>query len=547
MPKLSIQRTVWIAVGVLFLTLLPGGAPAQRVTSPFSHLLEPDHVTTHPGDPVTLEVLVRVPPGHYLYQQETTVAFDAVSWWQGGQVHYPAPTEKFDPFFKKMVALYETDLVITVTGTIAPDAHAGGQTLTARLFVQGCSENVCFRRETRPIAWTVQIVPRDGLPQGNATVDEYPLDYFPISITTPTVDTGDWRGWLAHPSIDDLVNGWWPVAFALTFVGGVLTSCTPCVLPMLPVILLIIGIRPGARRHNLFLAGALALGVATTSVAVGALAAFAGLPMAFLFQQRWFVWGLVLFFTVMALAMFGLIPVRVPQRVLGTAQRWGGRGPKGAYLAGISTGILATPCAGPVVAALVAYVGTRGDPVFGMALLGTYALGFSLLFLVVGTFYAELAQRVPKSGGLVRGAKILLGVLLLIPASYYAWVALGPTRTWQADPAQAFATAQTTHRPVLIEFTSRSCPPCLVMEHTTFRDPAVLDALAERVVPLRLDMTFPTPENDAMADRYGVIGWPAILLTDPMGTPFDDLRLLGEVVSVETLLRHIAEAERRVR
>jgi thiol:disulfide interchange protein DsbD len=79
---------------------------------------------------------------------------------------------------------------------------------------------------------------------------------------------------------------------------------------------------------------------------------------------------------------------------------------------GLVSGIVAAPCTGPVLAAALTFVATKGSVLFGFAIMFTYALGLGLLFFVIGTFSITL----PKSGAWMDGVKSVFGVALLAAA-----------------------------------------------------------------------------------------------------------------------------------
>ncbi len=514
-------------------------AQAQLPTNPFNVRVLPVSASGTANEAIPLQVEIDVPPGHYLYADTTKLYFVTPTGFTVKNIRYPVASQKEDPFLGKMVSIY--DQTVVIEAQVMPTKASKSLEIQGMLAYQGCSPSICFRRVEEPVTWRFAI----GDDHTGALVA--PSFEEPITPAANPPPSSSWTDFLANPSVDRLLSHGHVLPYLFTFVGGVLTSFTPCVLPMLPVILLIIGVEPGVWRRNLWLSTCLALGMAVTAAITGAVAAVIGLPLAFLFQQRWFVVLVIALFIAMALAMFGVFTIRLPQVVQQRLQHLGGRGPRGAFLAGISTGLLATPCAGPVVAALIGYVSVSGNVLYGFSLLLTYGLGFALMFVVVGTFYGQLAQRLPR-GAAVRVVKVVLGILLLLPAGYYSWVLIGAsTQGWYTDVQAAYSAAQQTHRPILLEFTAKSCPPCLVMERTTFRDPNVVKALTTRIVPLRLDMTFPTAERLALADQYGVVGWPALLFATPEGEILTDLSLVGKIVPPEQLLQHIEQARARVK
>src|SRR6266536_3376263 len=161
-------------------------------------------------------------------------------------------------------------------------------------------------------------------------------------------------------------------AFAIAFAGGVLTSLTPCVYPLIPITVSIFGAKQsGSRAHAMALSGLYVLGIAVTYSALGASAALTGKAFGTVMQNPWVLGGVAALF--------------------------------------------AAPCTGPVLAAALAFVATKGSVVYGVAIMFAYALGIGLLFFVLGAFSISL----PKSGPWMDTVKSVFGIALLAMALVY--------------------------------------------------------------------------------------------------------------------------------
>jgi thiol:disulfide interchange protein DsbD len=203
------------------------------------------------------------------------------------------------------------------------------------------------------------------------------------------------------------------LAFAVAFAGGVATSLTPCVYPLIPITVSIFGARKaGRRRDAMALSGLYVLGIAAMYSSLGVGAALTGKAFGSVMQNPWVLGGVALVFAALAASMFGAFELSLPGAWQARLNRVGGAGHAGAFAMGLVSGIVAAPCTGPVLAAALAFVATKGSVAFGFAIMFTYALGLGLLFFLIGAFSLSL----PKSGPWMDGVKSVFGVALLAAA-----------------------------------------------------------------------------------------------------------------------------------
>src|SRR6266536_2508957 len=206
------------------------------------------------------------------------------------------------------------------------------------------------------------------------------------------------------------------LAFAIAFAGGVLTSLTPCVYPLIPITVSVFGARQsGSRAHAMALSGLYVLGIAATYSALGASAALTGKAFGTVMQNPWVLGGVAALFLAMAASMFGAFELQLPSSLQARLSAVGGAGYAGALAMGLVAGLIAAPCTGPVLAAALAFVATKGSVVYGVAIMFAYALGIGLLFFVLGAFSISL----PKSGPWMDTVKSVFGIALLAMALVY--------------------------------------------------------------------------------------------------------------------------------
>lgn len=222
-----------------------------------------------------------------------------------------------------------------------------------------------------------------------------------------------------------------PLAFLLAFLAGLLTSFTPCIFPMIPITLAILGsgAEGRSRRQNFILSLVYVHGIAITYSVLGLLAVKTGSLFGSALGNPWIIGALCLLMLVMALSLLGFFDLQMPAFI----RHYFGRGTKktgylGALISGLFAGVVASPCVGPILVAILAFVATQGSYVLGFFLLFTYAMGMGFLFILLGAF-SELTRKLPKSGPWMDGVKVFLALLMLVGLYYYLQFALSD-RWW---------------------------------------------------------------------------------------------------------------------
>jgi thiol:disulfide interchange protein DsbD len=203
---------------------------------------------------------------------------------------------------------------------------------------------------------------------------------------------------------------------ALAFGAGVATSLTPCVYPMIAITVSVFGARQAkSRGEGALLSSAFVLGMAALFVPLGLIAAKTGGLFGAALSSPLVLIGLALLFAGLAASMFGAFELDLPSGLKTRLSNMGGVGVRGAFVLGMISALIAAPCTGPVLGALLTWVSSTGDLVRGALGLFAYALGLGLLFWLVGTFAVTL----PKSGRWLGWVKSVFGIVMLSAAIYY--------------------------------------------------------------------------------------------------------------------------------
>jgi thiol:disulfide interchange protein DsbD len=205
---------------------------------------------------------------------------------------------------------------------------------------------------------------------------------------------------------------------SLVFLAGIGVSFTPCVLPMVPITMGMIGARgAGSRALALSLTMSYVLGLALVYTGLGVFAGLTGALFGSWLQSPMVTGGIAVFFVVMGAAMFGFFEVGVPSFVANRVQGGGARGGHvGAFVVGVIGAIVAGPCSGPVVVAILALIGQGGQVVLGAALMFAFSLGMGMIFLVTGFASGWL----PARGPWMVLVKKAFGIVMWLGAIYYA-------------------------------------------------------------------------------------------------------------------------------
>ena len=217
-----------------------------------------------------------------------------------------------------------------------------------------------------------------------------------------------------------------PVAIAVAFAAGFLVSFTPCVYPVIPVVLAFVGAQAKGSRKRAFLLSLLyVLGMAVVYSALGAAASLTGRVFG-RFQSAPFVslvTGLII--TAVGLSLLGLFRLPVPG--FGSSGHKQRGGYLGALIMGLVSGFVVAPCSAAVLIALLGFVAKGQNVAYGVLLLFSFALGIGVLLVAVGTFAGVLAS-LPKPGRWMErvergfGAVAVLLGLYFIAKAVWSWI-----------------------------------------------------------------------------------------------------------------------------
>ena len=394
-------------IGPFILLLIAAPLWAQESESPPVPVRAVWNTSALPvGGQAELGVVLDVPPKHHITDVEFGLFFVQIADTLG--LHFGKPVFPAGVAFHEERA-YRGRNLVRVPVTATDSAVPGTFVLPVNVGYQICQEfgqEVCFLPAERTVDLTAVVVPR-----GTAVLAANANIFAPKPEVAAAVSLED-------RLIAALEKGSW-LAFLLVFLGGVLTSFTPCVYPVIPITIGYIG---GASRgkpwRGLRLSALFALGIAIVYSSLGLLAAATGTLFGAVSGSPVMSIIVAVIFALMGFSMLGVFDIALPSALQtslsGGATRRGFFGP---LLMGMASGLVMAPCVGPVIVALLAWVSKTGSLLYGWALLFVFSLGLGLLFLVIGTF-AGAIQALPKAGAWMEGVKKGFGWILLAAALY---------------------------------------------------------------------------------------------------------------------------------
>jgi thiol:disulfide interchange protein DsbD len=411
------------------------GAPAPAPKEPqpattIDHKAARVEVFSLPG-----RVRVRFSPrkGYHLYAPGSDtpenqiavsgVAAEGVAW---GAAFYPS-TDSVE-----IQSPVDVDLPHTLTG---PGPHRA----MVRVQWAGCTDDgECERPEDKSVAVNLTAVgsPTDALPpappapapsaaeppKAGATATDRQRILFPevrhgatFGETTAAAEKSLWQ----MVSDSDIQGLWERLGILIllpVFVLGIGLAFTPCVLPIIPITVSIIGGgRSDLSKSRLtFLLSTYVVGLSLAFGSMGLIAALTGGSISAAFESTVALWVISSIFVLLSFGMFGVYELQPPQflqRLQGGAK---GGSAVGAFAFGALSAVIASPCTGPVIVAMLVFTAQAGNAVIGLFMFMTLGLGMGAVFFAAGSLNLLM-----RPGPWMVWVRYGFGVLLVAIALYY--------------------------------------------------------------------------------------------------------------------------------
>ena len=403
------RLSIWLFVGMMAALFFTTARAQQQ------DFLDPEKafvLQAHMSAPGVVSLNFKIARGYYMYKEQFAFKIDTDVVKLGDAI-FPTGKVKYDPTFDRKMEVYDKDVVMSLPITAWPkDIEATPFVLTVT--GQGCAEaGICYP-------------PMDFIVKMQATSEPlgYLLEYTPISLgLIDRIKQGNWSELLFGGSdigLADILSSTGAVEIVLLFfVLGLLLALTPCVLPMLPILsVLLVGEQQHVSKARGF---ALALGyVAGMSVvytALGIAAGLSGAGLAAWLQTPWVLSLFALLLAVLALAMFDVYTLQMPSAIQSrlmakNSHILGGR-MSAAVMMGALSALIVGPCVAAPLAGALLYISQTGDVWLGGSALFAMAWGMGVPLLLMG---ASAGKLMPRAGAWMEGVKQFFGLLLLATA-----------------------------------------------------------------------------------------------------------------------------------
>lgn len=505
----------------------------------------------------------------------TVLTLDAGAGVTVAEVVYPVATEFAVAGFDDPLLVYGSEFLIGAR-LLVPEGATGDLAVQGRLRYQACDDLVCYLPITVETRWVVPIVSRDATvsPQYESVFktirfgsgEKPPTVEAPATATSAAaaapvtsadglammdrfalrasaggyMDSEAFVTFLSNAEAGIQETSWFegrgPLAIiALVLVGGLALNLTPCVLPMIPINLAIIGAgaRAGSRQRGFILGASYGLAMTLVYGALGLIVILTSSAFGAINASPWFNLAIAVVFVVLGLAMFDLLVIDFSRWSSAFRPRPDQQGSVGlAFTMGGIAALLAGACVAPVVIQVVLFASDMyaGGTAAALALPFVLGLGMAIPWPLAGAGMASL----PKPGAWMVRVKYAFGVIILATAAYYGylayslfadrWVDSAAVNAsvedmlkdgWYPSLADGLVAAEREGKPVLLDLWATWCKNCLVMDQTTLKDPAVVSALDQYVKVKVQAEHFDDPSTSALMERIDAVGLPAYAVLHP--------------------------------
>lgn len=363
----------------------------------------------NPGQGGELSLKMTLPPDYKGYEDQIDLKVLTPPGFKIGNIKVSPVIEWDDKFSKKIRSGFKDVSTLKAYIEAPLEFKNAASEMILQFTYQACTDQFCLFPTKKEIKLPITLIGAPELPQLIAPPGE-------------EIQTSDDSSWFSEANIQKYLGDSLLIGLFFVFLAGIVTSFTPCIFPMIPITLAVLGNDAEKRSRLANFANSLVyvLGIATTYSLLGLVAASTGGLFGASLGNPIVLSVVCLIFLTMALSMYGLFEIQVPAFIrnsLGNKKHQGGSFIS-TYLTGLFAGIVASPCVGPVLVAILTYVASTQNQLTGFLYLFSYAFGLGLIFIVLGVFN-QAARFLPRSGVWMNFTKFILGTLMLSAFFYY--------------------------------------------------------------------------------------------------------------------------------
>ncbi|KMQ52815.1 Cytochrome c-type biogenesis protein DsbD [Chitinispirillum alkaliphilum] len=391
---------------------------------------------------------VEIPPQHYLYAnplgpgigkplQISIEQHDGIEW---SELRKEEAT-RFDPPVGDWVWAYKKEAHFLFAGVITPQQE---ESIESKVYIDGliCLESCIpvFAEEKFSVTLNPasSFAPFSAIPQGSSflpklqpmdfTIREVGYDLAENSLSTlpfapeQPIDDIDFLGqigtaeggvseWNYRPTEEKKDYNLW-LALLFSFIAGVFFNVTPCVFPLLGMKTLSLSqSTKNSKREIIIRSLVFSSGIIAVFLLLATLAGFAGFSWGEQFQNPNILTAIVILVFLFSLGLFDMYTILLPSSVSNLNQKSQKKGMAGDFLGGMMATVLATPCGGPFLGAVLAWSLLQPPSVIYVIFL-SMGVGMALPYVIISSS-RRVMKLLPKPGKWMQDVKYAMGFLLL--------------------------------------------------------------------------------------------------------------------------------------
>lgn len=394
LPKRILMRFLTLSASLLFILLTPIFAQNKFLSLEEAFIFKAEVVKDKAV--ITFDLADDI----YVYEEQVTVEVKENENVKAGDFTLPSGTEHDGE------KVYLNGQVLSIPLVKTSEA-SGFAAFSLVLNYQGCSDQgLCYEPSTKVFDLEADLSALGSTTKTTSVKSEQDAEEKEV----PIEDEDPVTALLAGGNILYILGGF--------FIFGLLLSLTPCVFPMVPILSSVI-VSHGSdmtTKKAFWLSMVYVQSMAITYTIAGVIAGLSGAGVQAAFQTPWVIAVFSGVFVLLALSMFGLFEIQMPQALQSYLNRKTDRSGKGytsIAIMGLLSALIVGPCVAAPLAAALGFISQTGDAFLGGMALYALSMGMGIPLLVVGTGAGKF---MPRPGSWMDAVKSIFGVMMLAVA-----------------------------------------------------------------------------------------------------------------------------------